>query len=114
VWHPAREWLEQDEEEDDMDYEPESEVTEDRDEDEYDDEDQNEDEDEDEDEGHFDPHLRLGNIHIEFSMDDPDQEDTGGETQEGRHTRGTIYPTTTRIYFFIDTDLCKQYRLLDY
>jgi hypothetical protein len=47
-------------------------------------------------------------------MDDPDQEDTGGETQEGRHTRGTIYPTTTRMYFFIDTDLRKQYRLLDY
>lgn len=83
VWHPAREWLEQDEEEDDMDYEPESEVTEDRDEDGYENEDQNE----DEDEGHFDPHLRLGNIHIEFSMDDPDHEETGGETQEGRHTR---------------------------
>lgn len=27
-------------------------------------------------------------------MDDPDHEETGGETQEGRHTRGTIHPTS--------------------
>jgi hypothetical protein len=47
-------------------------------------------------------------------MDDPDQEDPGGETQEGRQTRGIIYPTTTRIYLLIDTDWCKQYQLLDY
>lgn len=47
-------------------------------------------------------------------MEDPDQGNTGGEPQEGRHTRGTIYPTTTRICFFIDTDWCKQYPLLDY
>jgi WD repeat-containing protein 23 len=28
IWHPAREWLEEDENEDDMDYEPESETSE--------------------------------------------------------------------------------------
>lgn len=62
VWHPAREWLEQDEEEDDMDYEPESEVTEDRDEDGYENEDQNE----DEDEGHFGSFARNGLLFLSY------------------------------------------------
>ncbi|KAL4942196.1 hypothetical protein BDV06DRAFT_192672 [Aspergillus oleicola] len=69
TWHPARAWLEEDEtgddEDEDMDFEPDSEDPEDRpDEDEYPDPDYDE---------HFDPQFNLGNIQIEFSMDENDQ-----------------------------------------
>ncbi|KAL4884737.1 WD40-repeat-containing domain protein [Aspergillus karnatakaensis] len=80
TWHPAREWLEEDEDEvegDDMDFEPESDASEDRaDEEEYD---------PDEEGNPFDSELHLGNIHIEFAMDENNQ--TGGGQQPGRPTR---------------------------
>ncbi|KAL3471288.1 WD40-repeat-containing domain protein [Aspergillus californicus] len=66
--HPARAWLEEEEEEDgedddDMDFEPDPEI----DEDEYLDDDENLLDD------NFDSGLDLGNIHIEFAMDENDQ-----------------------------------------
>lgn len=81
TWHPARAWLEEDEtgdDEDDMDYEPDSDNHDDRaDEEEYPDEDPNVDQ--------SDSELHLGNIHIEFTMDEHDQ--TGEGNQTGRTTQ---------------------------
>ncbi|KAL4924868.1 uncharacterized protein BDV17DRAFT_273286 [Aspergillus undulatus] len=86
TWHPARAWLEEDEtgeeEDDDMDFEPDSEDPEDRPDEEYFDPN-------DDDELYadtLDPRLHLGNIQIEFSMDDDDQ--TGSGHQAGLPTHG--------------------------
>ncbi|KAL3466719.1 WD40-repeat-containing domain protein [Aspergillus heterothallicus] len=83
TWHPARAWLEEEEDDDDgdMDFEPESEVSEDRfGEEEYPDPD-----DQEEPGGPSDPELHLGNIHIEFSMDENDS--TGAGNPGGGPTR---------------------------
>lgn len=37
-----------------------------------------------------DPELHLGNIHIEFAMDESDHEQQGEERHEGRHNRGSV------------------------
>ncbi|GKZ81075.1 hypothetical protein AnigIFM56816_005586 [Aspergillus niger] len=89
VWHPAREWLEQDEDEDDMDYEPDEIDSDGREEEEDLDADLYEDEEDldDADDHRFDPELHLGNIHIEFAMDESDHEQHGEERHEGRHNR---------------------------
>ncbi|KAE8150497.1 WD40-repeat-containing domain protein [Aspergillus avenaceus] len=90
IWHPAREWLEEDEEDDhDIDNWPVSGSSENSDfrpGDEF-----------DEFEGYEaqmndfeDPELHLGNIHIEFAMDDeggPGQPAAAGGQQGGRHSR---------------------------
>ncbi|PYI25050.1 WD repeat protein [Aspergillus indologenus CBS 114.80] len=92
-WHPAREWLEEDEEDEyeDMDYEPNE--TDERDDDDsdiepYDDEDNDDDLDHiDVDGAHLNPELHLGNIQIEFAMDEPGQNGSGGENQGTRQNR---------------------------
>ncbi|KAL4805543.1 WD40-repeat-containing domain protein [Aspergillus unguis] len=79
TWHPAREWLEEDEtgdDDEDMDFEPDSDDPDDRVEEDLDEN--------PEDEGSygdaFDHGLQLGNIQIEFTMDENDQAGEGNRT----------------------------------
>ncbi|CAL5866450.1 uncharacterized protein PFLUO_LOCUS658 [Penicillium psychrofluorescens] len=82
VWHPAQEWLEDDEL--DMDYHPAQDITEDDD----DWEDHMDDESDDDGEGlevsdaAENPHVTLGNIQIELATGDQDEQE-----QEGDHPR---------------------------
>ncbi|KAB8248400.1 WD40-repeat-containing domain protein [Aspergillus flavus] len=93
IWHPAREWLEEDEE-DAMDDEPETEISEYPEDASHPDEDNFNDED-DEDGfygvnlNYLEPEIHLGNIHIEFSMDEgnPEQSREAAGQAGGRHSR---------------------------
>ncbi|KAL4970057.1 WD40 repeat domain-containing protein [Aspergillus stella-maris] len=78
TWHPARAWLEEDEtgddEDEDVNFEPDSEDPEERFEEDYPDPEF----DEEIYEESFDPQFSLGNIQIEFSMDENDQGQQAG------------------------------------
>ncbi|KAF9889788.1 hypothetical protein FE257_006878 [Aspergillus nanangensis] len=91
LWHPAREWLEEDEDENDMDFEPETEFDDDGDDlhfpyhgeellDVYDEDDLPFDEDDFHAAGFGIP---AGNIHIELAMDEPGPETNGGAHGDG-------------------------------
>ncbi|PLB39231.1 WD40 repeat domain-containing protein [Aspergillus candidus] len=80
VWHPASEWPDdEDEDGNDVDFQPEFEHSGDIPE--------LEDESIEDEELDIDPELHLGNIHIEFDMDDANTDQQGEDAHDGRQTR---------------------------